>query len=368
MKRLIILGTRGVPAQHGGFETFAEKLSLYLVARGWAVTVYCQEDGSGPPYESVWEGVHRVHIPVQRQGSAGSVVFDLKAAWHAMSRPGLVLTLGYNTAVFNVLQRIKGQINVINMDGIEWRRGKWGALAKSWFWFNERAGCLLGNHLLADHPAIKAHLATRVPADKITTIPYGGDSLHEADVSVLSALDVQPGRFSVVISRPEPENSFLEMVSAFSRRVRDHKLVVLGRFEPQKSAYHRSVVEAAGKEVVFPGAIYDTRVVSALRFFSAFYLHGHTVGGTNPSLVEAMGAGCAVIAHDNEYNRWVAGQGAAFFKDEEHCASLLDSLLGDGARREAMKAASRARSDEHFKWDQVLGEYEVLLERWHRAA
>src|SRR5687767_7125409 len=145
MRKLIILGTRGIPANHGGFETFAERLSLYLVANGWRVTVYCQEDGNGPIYESDWQGVHRIHIPVQREGSAGSVIFDWKAARHAMSRPGLVLTLGYNTAICNVFQRVKGQVNVINMDGIEWRRGKWGAVAKAWFWLNERIGCWVGN-------------------------------------------------------------------------------------------------------------------------------------------------------------------------------------------------------------------------------
>jgi glycosyltransferase involved in cell wall biosynthesis len=365
MRKLIVLGTRGIPATHGGFETFAEKLSLYLVANGWRVTVYCQEDGNGPVYESDWQGVHRIHIPVQRDDSVGSVIFDWKAARHATSRPGLVLTLGYNTAIFNLLQRVKGQVNVINMDGIEWKRGKWGAVAKAWFWLNERIGCWAGNHLIADHPAIKAHLATRVREDKVTVIPYGGNELQEADVAALSTFGLTPGGFSVVIARPEPENSFLEMVSAFSRKTRNHKLVVLGRFEPEKNPYHRCVVAAAGNEVLFPGAIYESRIVAALRFYSAFYLHGHTVGGTNPSLVEAMGAGCAVIAHDNEFNRWVAGPGAVFFKDEAHCASLFDSLLANDAVQAAMKAASRSRSSERFQWSRVLGAYETLLQRWH---
>ena len=116
---LNILGIRGVPAQHGGFETFAEKLSLYLSKRGWAITVYCQEDGAGMPWESGWQGVRRIHIPVKRQGAAGTVIFDWVAARHAKTQEGLFLTLGYNTAIFNFLQRVKGQVNVINMDGIE---------------------------------------------------------------------------------------------------------------------------------------------------------------------------------------------------------------------------------------------------------
>jgi glycosyltransferase involved in cell wall biosynthesis len=365
LKKLNILGIRGIPAQHGGFETFAEKLSLHLAKRGWSVTVYCQEDGSGELCESAWQGVRRFHIPVKRQGAAGTVIFDWFVAKHALSQDGLFLTLGYNTAIFNLLQRAKGQVNVINMDGIEWRRDKWGVVAKTWFWLNERAGCWIGNHLVADHPRIKDHLATRVCSDKITTIPYGGDDVLSADVGLLSAYGIEPGAYSVVIARPEPENSFLEMVRAFSAKRRDHKLVVLGKFDPQSNAYHQRVMSAGSSEVIFPGAIYDTSVVRALRFYCRFYLHGHRVGGTNPSLVEAMGAGCAVIAHDNEFNRWVVGEGARYFKDEATCSSLFDKLLMDDSSLKSMKAASKAAFYQRFTWEKVLSEYEALLTKWH---
>ena len=127
--KLNILGIRGVPAQHGGFETFAEKLCLYLVDKGWDVTVYCQEDGAGASWESEWCGVKRIHIPVNRQGAAGTVIFDWLATRDALSRDGLFLTLGYNTAIFNLLQRLKGQTNVINMDGMHFPLKKWAVRA-----------------------------------------------------------------------------------------------------------------------------------------------------------------------------------------------------------------------------------------------
>lgn len=365
-KKLIILGTRGVPAQHGGFETFAEKLSVYLVAQGWEVVVYCQEDVAGPVFESTWEGVKRVHIPVAREGSAGSVIFDWHAAWHASKQSGLILTLGYNTAIFNVIQRIKGQVNVINMDGIEWKRDKWSGVAKAWFWLNEQIGCYVGNHLVADHPAIKAHLATRANESKITMIPYGGDEVTTADESKLEKYGLQPGQFSVIIARPEPENSFLEMVTAFSSKPRAHKLVVLGKFDEKNNAYHRAVIKASGPDVIFPGAIYDKSVVGALRFFSRFYLHGHTVGGTNPSLVEAMGAGCAVIAHDNKFNRWVVGQSAMFFKDQTECEILFDELLKDDEKLTTMKQGTKLRYSQNFTWTKILTSYEILLTDQHK--
>ncbi|MCY1440160.1 hypothetical protein D9M71_564220 [compost metagenome] len=251
------------------------------------------------------------------------------------------------------------------MDGIEWRRDKWGTIAKIWFWLNERIACWIGNHLVADHPKIKDHLTTRVGSEKITMIPYGGDEVNSADANLLAAYGIEPHAYSVIIARPEPENSFLEMIRSFSLKKRNHKLVVLGNFSPESNAFHRQVMEAASEEVIFLGAIYETSIVQALRFFSRFYLHGHRVGGTNPSLVEALGAGCAVIAHDNHFNRWVAGPGAAYFENESACARLFDTLLSDDAAVERMKARSRERFNERFTWDQVLKVYEELLTRWY---
>lgn len=154
-KRLSILGTRGVPAAHGGFETFAERLSLFLVERGWDVTVYCQEDGEPSIVEDTWHGVRRVRVSVSQSGAKGTVVFDWIATKHAARNGGLCLTLGYNTAVFCTLLRLKGTPNIINMDGIEWRRPKWGRAEQAWLYLNEWAGCWLGNHLIADNPGIK---------------------------------------------------------------------------------------------------------------------------------------------------------------------------------------------------------------------
>ena len=362
-KTLRILGTRGIPAAHGGFETFAEHLAPYLAKRGWRVTVYCQEDGTGPAFEDEWSGVRRVRIPVATPGAAGTVVFDWRSTLHAAGEKDLILTLGYNTAVFCALYRLRGLRNVINMDGIEWRRQKWGAVAKAWFWLNDWAGCRLGDHLVADHPEIGRHLATRVPSDKITMIPYGSDRVNEADASLIAAYGLSPGSYVILIARAEPENSILDVVRAWSRRLRGHKLVVLGRYEAGH-AYQRAVKEAASAEVVFPGAIYDKALVQALRFHARFYVHGHRVGGTNPSLVEALGAGNAVLAHDNPYNHWVAGDGGVYFRDEEECAGHLDLLLEDDAAIERMRVHSRRRHAERFTWERVLEEYERLLERW----
>lgn len=359
-----ILGTRGVPAAHGGFETFAEYLSRYLVTKGWRVVVYCQEDGEGPIFEDVWEGVERVRIPILSDGPKGTILFDFRATVHAARFKDLCLTLGYNTAVFCALLRLKGIRNVINMDGIEWRRQKWNAIARTWFWMNDWAGCWLGNHLVADNPGIADHLVTRVSKTKITTIPYGADRLVDLSPAPVLEKGLTPGGYWTLIARPEPENSILDIVRAFSRRKRSAQLAVLGKYEPDRNAYHRAVMESASDEVLFLGAIYDSRVVKALRFHAAGYLHGHQVGGTNPSLVEAMGAGNAVIAHDNPFNRWVVGPAACFFDGEDSCARILDGLLSDADALSNMRHQILRRYEEVLTWERVLEQYEMLLLAW----
>lgn len=364
---LRILGIRGIPASHGGFETFAERLSLYLRDRGWQVTVYCQEVGSGAVIEDQWQGIRRIRMPLAGDGAAATVLFDWKSTLHASGEPGLVLTLGYNTAMFCSVLRMRGITNLINMDGIEWRRQKWGALARFWFWLNERAGCWLGNHLIADHPEIKRHLATRVRDTKITTIPYGAERLEQADPALLRPFDLTPGCYAMVVARPEPENSILEMVRAWSAKFRGCKLMVLGRFDP-RSDYAHQVMSAASGEVFFPGAIYDKKVLTTLRYFARVNLHGHRVGGTNPTLVEALGAGNPIIAHDNPFNRWVAGEDAGrYFADEAGCAALLDQILSDQAELKRMRSAAFARHAARFTWQHILREYEVLLLDWARS-
>ncbi len=363
MEKVIrILGIRGVPASHGGFETFAEYLSLYLVKNGWKVIVYCQEEGDGGIYTDTWKGVDRVNIPVQRAGAAGTIIFDWKSTCHAANSKELVLTLGYNTAVFCTLLRVKKIPNIINMDGIEWKRQKWGIIAKTWFYLNERAGCWLGNHLIADHPDIKKHLSSRINEKKITMIPYGADELSHLSPDLLEGYSLSPYGYMTLIARPEPENSILDIVKGFSMKNRGCKLVVLGRYSPEESVYHKEIMDAASDEVLFLGAIYDKEKLNVLRFFSLAYVHGHQVGGTNPSLVEAMGAGNLIIAHDNRFNRWVLDNSGLFFKDAGSFSTAISKVIQDQELRNKIKEETIKRYKAEFTWGKILRKYEDVLE------
>lgn len=362
-KSIAISGTRGIPAAHGGFETFAERLALYLTGKGWTVTVYCQEIGSGVIHESIWQGIRRVHIPVKQNSALGTIIFDWRSTLHTCHEKSLKLTLGYNTAAFSIIYRFKRLNGLINMDGLEWKREKWGAPEKTWLYLNERLGVWFANHLVADHPEIKKHLSRYVSPDKISMIPYGADELAKCDKALLHQFDLSPDSYALVIARPEPENSILEIVRSFSRRQRDCKLVLLGKYVPEQNEYHRRVMSEASAEVLFLGAIYDNQVVSGLRYFCRLYVHGHTVGGTNPSLVEAMGAGAPILAHDNKFNRWVMKDSACYFKNEVHCEKKISYLLNDKEKLNALKKATRRRFKQKFNWEKILQAYERLLER-----
>ncbi len=358
---LNIIGTRGVPASHGGFETFADYLSRYLVQQGWSVNVYCQDDDGTyeDGFQDTWQGVTRTHFQANRSGPVGTMEFDLKCVKHVLKEPGIDLVLGYNTAVFCLLERFKGRKILMNMDGIEWKRSKWGIVPKVWFFLNELIGANLCHVPIADHPEIAKHVRARCFKTPVM-IPYGSDAITEASTECLTEYNLEADRYLISIARIEPENSILEMVKGADALEDGFKMVVLGKFDPD-NAYHNEVKAAASGNVSFPGAIYEPRRVQALRFHARAYLHGHQVGGTNPSLVEALGAGNAVLAHDNKFNRWTTGDTQFYFSDAAEAASAMKRLCRDDDAVADAKKAARAQHDQRFQWEQILGAYDEAL-------
>ena len=366
-KKLHILGIRGIPAHHGGFETFAEVLSLYLVKQGWDVTVYCQEDEGALEQitKDEWQGVNRVRIPVKGLGNFTSMLFDWQAIKEAVKGEGTYLVLGYNTAIFSAWLRLKGKTVLFNMDGMEWKRSVWPLHGKLWFYLNEWLGAWFGTHLIADNPEIKRHLLSRVfwRKKKITTIAYGARSIESGENEILTQYGLTDKPYALVVVRPVLENHILEIVKTWGVKKRNCRLVVLGNLD-KDTPYHQAIMQAAGEEVMLPGGIYDKGAVDALRFGARFYIHGHSVGGTNPSLVEALGAGNAVLAHDNRFNRWVLGDAGLYFKNEYDLPNKIAQLLKNDDEIALYQARARKRHVQAFQWNDILKSYEELLERF----
>lgn len=368
-KVVAVMGIRGIPAAHGGFETFAERLALFLVDEGWEVVVYCDDSRLGATIVDHWRGVRRVRIPSVNIGPLSSIVFDIRCVIHSLrSGTPVWLVLGYGTGFLAIVSRVFGRAQITNMDGLEWAREKWGRVAKAWLWINEFFAARFSTLLIADHPRIADYLRRKFPSSPIRMIPYGGDDVRDG-----KAVNVQlPGGltqdgFYLVIARPEPENSIMEIVKAFCRFKRDRKLVVLGEYGKGASRYAQEVAGFASEDVIFLGPIYDKEVVMRLRRDCFAYIHGHRVGGTNPSLVESLGAGSAILAHDNEFNRWVAGDSALYFLNSDDCALLFARLDEEPELVEALRSKALNRFDSGFHWAGILRSYKEVLEEFVSA-
>ena len=357
--RLALLGSRGIPARYGGFETFAEELAVRLVARGFEVTVY-GERGPGPAPES-HRGVRLVHLARARLGPLGTLLHDLACLRHARARHEVVYMLGYGAGAFLGLGRHAGNEVWVNMDGREWRRAKWSAPARLWLRAMERAALRCADRVIFDAAAVCEEVAPPASAARArsTVIAYGAACVPPADARVLRELGLAPGSYDLCLARIEPENHVLEIVRAATRG--GGPLLVIGDVERAR-AYGRRCRAAAGPAVRFLGAVHDAPVLARLRGDARAVLHGHSVGGTNPALLEAMAAGALVLAHDNPYNREVlAGQGL-FWRDENELVGRLGGLAQlSAARRAELAAGARARIAAHYTWEHIVAAYEACL-------
>jgi glycosyltransferase involved in cell wall biosynthesis len=359
--RLAILGTRGIPARYGGFETFAEELSVRLVEKGVDVTVYC-EAGTEVANE-IYRGVHLVHIPAPSLGPLTTILFDLLCLWHARKMFDVVYMLGYGTSIFCFIPRIWGTRVWINMDGVEWARTKWGTLAKLWFKCMEAAAMWTPDRVIADAKGILEHLKSRhYHLPPVSVIAYGAPVIDDPpDTGLLDEWQLSSGRYHLVVCRIEPENSVKEIVEGYLESESAFPLIIVGSIDPVTD-YVKELLKMNDSRIRFIGPVYDKVKLQALRFHSSAYLHGHTVGGTNPSLLEALGCGNKIIAHNNVFNREVAGEAATYFHTGGEIAESImavESCEPDALYRRESLARQRIRT--RYKWEDIADTYLMTL-------
>jgi glycosyltransferase involved in cell wall biosynthesis len=364
MAEIYLIGVRGIPNRYGGFERLVEVLAPDLVSRGHKVTVFCEvgDDISAAGHD-IWNGVRRHYVNTYLRGPLGTIEYDLRS-FFSVPPSAISIIFGYGTGIFQRRLRRLGIRHAVNMDGIEWQREKWGRIARIWLRFNEREAAQLGDELIADHPEIQAYLKDRL-CKMSTMIAYGVDdsALHPPESLLDHPLLVQyPAQgYFLVVARPEPENQIHVLLAAYEASRRTLPMIVLGNYSA--NAYGRKL-QAAHREVVFAGAVYDSSVLDALRRRSALYLHGHSVGGTNPSLIEAMAAGALVVAHDNKFNRWVLGDEAGlYFQNVHDLKAILDKPPLDADERISMIEAAKMRCRDEFRWVKILSAYSEVIDR-----
>jgi glycosyltransferase involved in cell wall biosynthesis len=271
--------------------------------------------------------------------------------------------LGYGSSIFCFIPRIWGTAVWINMDGIEWARSKWSLIAKLWFRVMEAVGMWTANVVIADAEGIKAHLFNRHRRRPATVvIPYGANKvLSRPDESLLAEWQLSSAEYYLVVCRLEPENHILEIVEGFMNSSSVFTLAIVGDHN-SGTPYVEKLVSQSDERIRFLGTVFDTPKLEALRWHCRAYIHGHSVGGTNPSLLEALACGNRILAHDNVFNREVAGDCARYFLSCDELGGLIRGTDGDETQASHRQAAQR-RIDEIYNWDAVARSYADLLNK-----
>ncbi len=358
--KIAILGTRGIPARYGGFETFAEKLAVGLVEHGAEVTVYCESDGQEKCSE--FRGVKLMYHSAPPYGPLQTILYDLKCLWSARTGYDVVYMLGYGAAPFCLIPRLWGSQMWINPDGVEWLRAKWSPLAKAYFQLMEWSSVRVSDRVIADAEAIAQHLEGRHGKLKnCSVIPYGCHLIEEPPASdLLSEWGIDPGDYYLVVCRLEPENHVLEIIEAVRKSKTSKQLVIVGNIAAE-TKYAAALRGLDHERVRFIGTVYDEAKLTALRWHCFGYLHGHSVGGTNPSLLEAMGCGNLIFAHDNPFNRETLGGDGVFFRSSKDLACAMDSVEAGVLDVGALKRGVRDRASKEYSWDSIVRRYWQLL-------
>ncbi len=359
--KIAILGTRGIPARYGGFETFAEKLAAGLCERGFEVTVFCETNAAQS--SELYQGVTLRYVSAPSLGPLQTILYDLQCLWAARSGFDVVYMLGYGAAPFCLIPRLWGTQVWINPDGLEWARAKWGPVAKAYFRLMEWASLRAANRIIADAHAIEASLASRHGRlSACSVIPYGCDVIEDAPAAeLLSYWGLAQGGYYLVVCRLEPENHVLEILQGFKRSASCKQLVVVGNhlLDNSYAAQLRAVKDARIKMI---GTVYESDKLTALRYHSFAYIHGHSVGGTNPSLLEAMGCGNLILAHDNPFNRETMDGNGLFFRGAAELAALVDHAEGGGLDGARLRAGAKLRAKTCYQWPDIVARYARALE------
>ena len=360
--RIAFLGSRGIPAEYGGFETFIQEVSLRLVDKGFDITVFCH--GNQSYKQPTYRGVRLVHIDTPPVKGLRSVCFDAMSILKSLARYDILYVVGYNVALLLPLARLfPGQLWV-NMDGLGWKRSKWSPMAQRYLRSMESTAVRFASHIIADSQSIADHLTSTYAfaRGKVQVIEYGAYPVYAPpSIDSLAGFNLQPQEYYIVVCRLEPENHVQEIIEGYCRAGSTRKLVVVGD-HTTGTPYVRELLKAANENVTFIGTVFDQVKLTALRYYCHTYFHGHSVGGTNPSLLEAMACGNYVIAHDNVFNREVTQNQCVYFSDAEDMKACIFTLEQDGIPAD-VKQRLKQVVVEKYNWDGIAERYAKAFEK-----
>lgn len=356
--KIAILGTRGIPNNYGGFEQFAEFLSLGLLKKGHQVFVYNVHHHMYK--ESSWNGVQIIHKydPEKIMGTSSQFIYDLNCIVDSRKRKfDIILNLGYTSS--SVWGRLfpKKAILITNMDGLEWRRSKYSENVKRFLKYAEKLAVRHSDLLVADSMIIKDYLEDKYNVET-NYIAYGAEMFNTPDSTVLHKLNLAPHKYNLLLARMEPENNIELILDGVQQSKSALPFLVISNY---KNAFGQYLINKYkdNELIIFMDSLYDLQVLNNLRHYSNLYFHGHSVGGTNPSLLEAMACKCNIIAHDNIFNKAVLGEDAIYFKSSEDVTNLLNEKTRLIQEKSIVNNFTKIKSD--YSWDKIILEYESFM-------
>jgi glycosyltransferase involved in cell wall biosynthesis len=362
--KIAILGTKGIPNNYGGFEQFAEYLSVRLVERGHDVTVY--NPNFHPYKEASFKGVKIVSVfnPESVIGGAANFIYDHLCLRHALAcQFDIIYEAGYHSVAFSYLllgiKSLKKPVLITNMDGIEWKRSKWNRTTQGLIKKLEKIAVSNSPYLISDNKGIQEYYQKAFNKESFF-IPYGADAMSEVSETSLVKYKVIKHQYLILVARLEPENNIEVIIEGYLQSNSGFPLVVVGNHkgtygEELKSRYTNS-------KVLFVGAVYNKNELDTLRHFSIAYFHGHSVGGTNPSLLEAMACHCFIIAHRNEFNRSVLEESALYFSDAVEAGEQIFNITRLRADNYKFFDENNSRKIVgRYSWDTITTQHEELF-------
>lgn len=357
--KIAILGTRGIPNYYGGFEQFAEFFSVYLVEQGHEV--YCYNSHNHKYQEKEFHGVHILHQhdPEYKLGTFGQFIYDFNCIMDARKRDfDIILQLGYTSNSIWFFLLPKKPIIITNMDGIEWKRSKYAKPVQQFLKFAERLAAVSSDYLVSDSLGIQTFLKKRYGKES-TYIAYGAHPFNSPDEAVLAEYGVERENYNMIMARFEPENN-IDMVLDGVAASSDKKVIlVVGNHQTKYGEYLKNKFEAH-ENIRFVGGIYNLAHLNNLRYYSNLYFHGHSVGGTNPSLLEAMASQALIVANDNDFNRGVLKENAFYFSNAQQVKELLTSVKK--SENKSFIANNYEAIVNEFNWEKINGDYLRLFE------
>lgn len=358
--KIAILGTRGVPNHYGGFEQFAEFFSVYLADKGHEVYVY--NSHNHPFQEKTFKGVNLIHCydPEFKIGTAGQFIYDLNCILDSRKRNfDIILQLGYTSSSIWYFLLPKKPLIITNMDGLEWKRTKYSKPVRRMLQFAEGLAVKSSDHLISDSIGIQKYIAGKYAKDS-TYIAYGAEVFDHPEEEILATYKVNKYDFNMILARLEPENNIETILDGVVLSNNQATILVVGNHTTKFGNYLKQKY-IASKNIRFIGAVYNLKHLDNLRYFSNLYFHGHSVGGTNPSLLEAMASKALIIAHDNDFNKAILKENAFYFTNPEEVKNLMLEIKKNDNLQFIQNNFDAIAGE--FNWEKINGKYLQLFEK-----